>query len=993
MIQYTRLKKDVKELLVNMPQTVIGAIFDFYELKNRDNITSEDYFYIVNKEIKCLDQIEDVEDFLVEFFKYAVQSIMYDMTDKNMMVLLNIIRRTSLIDQYIFFLSICDYILRTFNEGEMYLWIKAYIQELSFIDDDHLIAVRFLFDTKENRRSKYTLKNGLEKAKEEFIKGNLQYARLLTVELLKSSANNIEAINLLVDINILVGDEFKDFSETNLGDLIYELQSVYAFSSDKNNDMQRINKLVICTSFSTWSESISNSIMYRCQKYEDVKNYKIEMLINLQYLDIETVIAGLSAKESIEFINEKLNMNNQYIKFRKSCCEKQFVIADSLCKIEQIKDLIFVYNDENDICERVEHLGKMEGRDVGIAAKGIKYFISTIKLDENFEIISRISTILVVSNIYASLLIPLKKIIDYIDNSDRDIRKSIYSPILYYVYSSYYNKEKKDDLGIICEDFFFYNNIESPKQMLNYFSQYDKETLIFFLKNVCTPKIMDMSVVSFSSSQERDQERVEICNGLCQMDSDNAEEYEKEIRKLTKKLMIKKEHKTIEENKIQVNTEGIKENLVINYKSDFFRYKFYLDKRVRQWSDKQSGLYFADITKQILHSLVYHIRDAFVSSNEYGLDGYLSLNIRHGTLADELRSPIYKSMLNAKKDNETGNYIIDSYWIRNTDISDQTIITSAIVDFFVETETIISKLKEKYIQIRTEEKDTDGLFDYRLQNVKFNCIVGIAYNLESFEEFMDIIISMMWEITEDNLMHVKEVISTEILEEYNTAFSILKTKIVDIKNKKISRELVQKINEASTNMPNVLNKICHWFQRSAESKHNDFDLQFAFDLGLETIKNIHPEKNFIAKAIEKTVSDKIPGYFLKDYDGIFYNLFNNVYKNAYSKDGRNIEIRYILKNESGKKYIYLENDYDCTKDITLEQEKVKKAKELIHTGEYINRITGEGGTGIPKICKIISYDIGATANIDFDYILEENKFFIKIYLEEANGEHINSRRQ
>lgn len=57
----------MKELLVNMPQTVIGAIFDFYELKNRDNITSEDYFYIVNKEIKCLDQIEDVEDFLVEF--------------------------------------------------------------------------------------------------------------------------------------------------------------------------------------------------------------------------------------------------------------------------------------------------------------------------------------------------------------------------------------------------------------------------------------------------------------------------------------------------------------------------------------------------------------------------------------------------------------------------------------------------------------------------------------------------------------------------------------------------------------------------------------------------------------------------------------------------------------------------------------------------------------------------------------------------------------
>lgn len=36
--------------------------------------------------------------------------------------------------------------------------------------------------------------------------------------------------------------------------------------------------------------------------------------------------------------------------------------------------------------------------------------------------------------------------------------------------------------------------------------------------------------------------------------------------------------------------------------------------------------------ERILKELILHIRDAFVSSDEYGLNGYLSLNIRHGTL-------------------------------------------------------------------------------------------------------------------------------------------------------------------------------------------------------------------------------------------------------------------------------------------------------------------------------------------------------------------------
>lgn len=178
-------------------------------------------------------------------------------------------------------------------------------------------------------------------------------------------------------------------------------------------------------------------------------------------------------------------------------------------------------------------------------------------------------------------------------------------------------------------------------------------------------------------------------------------------------------------------------------------------------------------------------------------------------------------------------------------------------------------------------------------------------------------------------------------------------------------------------MQNVFEHICHWFQRSSESKHSDFDLQFAFDLGLKTIKNMHPETRFVAQKIENTISDKIPGQFIKSYDGIFYNLFDNIYKKATPRKNA-FYIRYALKNLEGKISIYMENDFDCTKDISEDIRRVEIAKEIYETEKYAEKAKGEGGTGIPKICKIIKYDLWKHPFVDFGYKQEENIFFMKI---------------
>lgn len=983
---YPKLKKNTKELIDIIPQNLYGVVLNFYELKNRENVTFDEYSYIVSKDMESLKKVVAPEyKAHVEFCCYMSLPMQYNFNKENMLGIIAANRYCSLVDRYLLLIDICNETIVS-EEPSLKESIEKYIPILECIQDSNLTALRFIFDTENNRIEKYVLKNRLDKAKSKFINGRLFEARESAKELLQQFPNNTEAINLFIETNVLLGEDAEPFKETNLGDLINCLTSAYKLDENRDESIDFISMITNQCCLSSWSKSILNCVIYRCQAYDEEQKKVVEILSNVQHLDIETVISCIEKERCLRLIEKKLDNKNPYVQFRKNILEKNYKEASKLCQIEQIKDLIFICDEHESVENKAMHLRKMQGNDAIMAIRGLRVFLSELDLDKNLEVALSLSCDLVINNVFASLFIPLKKMVEYIDNGDREIRKNICSCIIYYVYAYYYDVNKKEDLGIICEDFFLFEEIEKPSQMSILNRKYKREHLIFFLKNVCNLKVLASSICSFTNSQERDKERVDICNILCQIDAQNVKDYEKEIRELTQKLMINAELKIIEENRIHVNVEGVKERLISAYKNDFSRYQFYekaryvkLSEILKNLSDGESIEEYqlvSYVPERILKELVIHIRDAFVSSDEYGLDGYLSLNIRHGTLADELRSPLFKAKLNVKADINNG-YIIDEKWIQYSSASDSKIISDAIIKFYHSTEAIISKLKNRYIQIKTEDNHSEGKFDYCLYNEIFMPLVDEAWQSSTFEEFVDKVLDVLWQMTERNLHNIREVIRQEIAKDYDIAFEILKIDVSKIKNKANLRELTQKINEATIDMPNILDKICYWFNRSTESKHNDFDLEFVFRMGLETIKNMHPEKEFVVKALEKTDSDKFPGRYLKSFESIFYNLFDNIYKKGMEENGK-IVIGYKLKFKNGEVKIYLENAFDCSKNIDEDKEKVEVAKRLIETEKYLKRVKGEGGTGIPKIVKIIRYDLGYNPVVDFGYLEDENKFFMSI---------------
>ncbi|WP_440250917.1 hypothetical protein, partial [Clostridium sp.] len=164
--------------------------------------------------------------------------------------------------------------------------------------------------------------------------------------------------------------------------------------------------------------------------------------------------------------------NSLYVKFRSALLSEEYEKAMNLCGISQIKDLIMVYNKNVAITEKMRHLRKIEGRDASIAIMATRNFLSMIDLNDYLGIAMEISTELIIDNIFTSLFVPLEKIINYIERGEENIRANICTPILYYVYATYFNKEKMDDLGIICEDFFLFRGIESPTKIDIYNDEY-----------------------------------------------------------------------------------------------------------------------------------------------------------------------------------------------------------------------------------------------------------------------------------------------------------------------------------------------------------------------------------------------------------------------------------------------------------------------------------------------------------------------------------------
>lgn len=542
------------------------------------------------------------------------------------------------------------------------------------------------------------------------------------------------------------------------------------------------------------------------------------------------------------------------------------------------------------------------------------------------------------------------------------------------------------------------------------FSIYETKALVYFLKNVCISDVMHYSL-SFESSDDIENERIAICRLLTEFDAENDLEYFEEIADITQKSSIRNAIREVNKGKITININQLKSAEALNIKESFSRF------RELASFTRNKDLVAIDSTSEILKSylsnyenenelfdkvvftndpafitfklMFLEIRDKFILSKEYGLDGYLSTRIRHGTLKNHLRSLFESLNLITQKTNED-TYIENVYWenkLQNDGLNQH--LQNALKTFSREIDNLADYIIKELIQVKTEKyhDKKSALFDYSFTQESLGSIFKHVRdaNFKDYNEFLDLITNILIARTEDNLKIVRDVLTNQVQEKFHLIITQLQNSIKLYEIDKLLPELSSSVLKSNTDIQQELENIAAWFNLTEQSSNLILNNETIIKTAIEITNSIYPNNK-----IYPTVNDQTDLYLSGQYcpQLIYINrilLDNIITHSGLNTESLNVVISANLDQTEETKEIYstvLNLSYQNNISPDIDKEQLKQKLDLLKNkfndpDSKFENINFEGGSGLEKIKKILTIDLNIK-QYHLDFIVNEECVEVKL---------------
>ena len=599
--------------------------------------------------------------------------------------------------------------------------------------------------------------------------------------------------------------------------------------------------------------------------------------------------------------------------------------------------------------------------------------------------------------------IPLDKLLDAIERvQPTEVMRNISYPILYAIVH-----EKPRPVYVAYDNFLSTLGIKRPSELFGTPLDFSDEYVNYFLSKVCTIEVLACSY-HFSGTEDLENERIRICQRLSERDITNSTSYSNEISAITSRSIIRKGMRQLDKSKIYVDEDGIRSAGRRIFAESFSRYEEIaslsnIDK-LRMIDPHALRLYLLDkdgtVTGQqvsiddlatkkltVISTLQYilfkefflDIRDRFISSGEYGLDAYLSIRIRHGVLQNQIRSPFESFHLLSEKDTQTDKYLENSYWTERLSELPQEILThinKSLAAFSREVDEIARRFNKEMVQVKTEHKNPDGLFDYTFSEEE---LAGIFYRqflkISDVDQFLSRVFEILWKRTQENLDRVREFISGELTDNISRALSQMQQEVRPHQ----AAELIRDISFCQTKLQIVFDGVSHWFTISSSSLVAEFSLDELFYISVQSINNIYPNKKIQPKFLVEDKETRIHGKHFPHFSDIVRTLLGNIIEHSgLTPDAMNIEIGASCKADS--LYMWLKNSL-AENVKRMDPAGMLSENRSLETSDISDVIAREGGSGLQKVRKILAVDLNRTeSDLKFTYD-DEGRFVVALGIE------------
>lgn len=547
-------------------------------------------------------------------------------------------------------------------------------------------------------------------------------------------------------------------------------------------------------------------------------------------------------------------------------------------------------------------------------------------------------------------------------------------------------------LRLMTGTFLRRSDIGKPSSLIEQLDHFDRAELIYFLREVCVPSVLDVSRI-FASSQDVLEERQAICGVLNTLDPGRTADYSEEVLAITRRLKVDEGLRLVDQSRVHVDTDAVTRWAHKELSEDFDRYNDLAQAGIGATGNFDDAL--REIREAIKHTkqgefftpqneadtalvrLLRALREEFLNSSSYGLDYFLSKRIRHVSFIGLVRGPLEFAHLIATRPTATSDYGRNMHWLeRLTTLAQHELqqVDEAIRAFSLKFDSALNRLKGEVLHVRSEERP-GGIFDIPISMALLAIGRAILRDNQSFDDFLRSVYIIFWAALQPSLLQARQLINDELKMQIAHDIDELKAGIAKFaQHDPAFPELSASLAHASSEVQAALSEASSWFTRpEIREVTRHFALEEALDVAIESALKLH---RAFTPEIEIDVTGDVS---LAAPDLIFITdavlvAFSNI--KAYSKlDRPKVKITLQLDEESEVLVVRIENNVSPKARSAQQDRRINDIRAVIESGVTDRRAKTEGGSGFIKLAAVVQQS--TRGRIEFGYI-EEHRFCLTV---------------
>ena len=508
--------------------------------------------------------------------------------------------------------------------------------------------------------------------------------------------------------------------------------------------------------------------------------------------------------------------------------------------------------------------------------------------------------------------------------------------------------------------------VSRPSLLSEIAEGYTKEELIYFLRRVCIPEILDVSRL-FHTTRELIEERQSVCRVLEDLDPRRGSEYRDEILSISNQLALDDGRWIVDSTRIHVDGDALVRWGVRELSEDYDRYRDLVSVSVEEsptFEDVLRELIENDAQRTdfspeneadaVLLSLVKRMGEEFLTNATFGLDFYISKRVRHQSFIGLIRGPLELSGLITTRESEVGEYRRNEAWVdrfQRVDGDARDRIDAALRKFAARFDETLTHAKDAYFQLRSTERP-QGMITLTLTDRLLVLSRAMVQQDLDIRDFLRFTIVALWAALEPSLANIRRIIADEIKAALIDEFDHVRASVRAVAEYDPAFfEFDAAMGRGSAEVQMKLDEAAQWFVHAdTVASRRTFTLSQILKIGLDAAMKTQRGYSPIVRESAEGDLELQSANLVFVHDVLFVGL-GNVQKHSGLR-APNIDVA-ARWNETTST-LSIEIVSDCRSSNRAEKARHADAiREAIVSGAHSRRRRIEGGSGFAKLAPVV----------------------------------------